>query len=732
MDAALLAELIAFCGIETEFNDAWGKPTRVSETQQLELLKAQGFDIEDDDTARLQLLSKQLDFWQQPLQQVSVQRLGEPLQVSLQVALEQANTVMALQLTSEDGQHYTCNLTPVDGELTQVVVLDEVEYHQYLHELPWQLPAGYHQLVIADSAQQQRLIITPGHCFQPEQFSRHKQWGIALQLYALRSERNWGIGDFTDLSHTLSYLATVGADFVGLNPIHALYPAMPESASPYSPSSRRWLNISYIDVTAMPGFANCSRTKTLVEAPAFLSQLNEQRSKDYVDYSGVMQLKLPVMKSLYQWFSEQKSASAKDINKTFKQFKLQGGDSLRQLALYDALHAHLYRQNSDYWGWPNWPEQYRDPASDAVVQFSQQHSAELDFYCYLQFIAQQQLAQAQQVAKEAGMLLGLYRDLAVGVSEASTEIWANPQLYCRDASVGAPPDPLGPAGQNWGLPPMYPYQLYKQAYQPIIDLLRANMQHAGALRIDHVMALLRLWWVPKSAATAAGGAYVYYPIIDLLGILALESQRNQAVVIGEDLGTVPDGIRELLSDYGVYSYRVFFFETAADGGYISPQHYPQQAMSTLTTHDLPTLIGFWHCDDLRLGKELGLYQDEAQLQQLYGERHANKQRILDSLHGHRIGEDTVLPHDYPRSTEHLGMDKTLNYALQRHLAATSSQLLCLQLEDALEMTQPVNVPGTSSEYPNWRRKLSQPLEQWSQREDIRQLFCDISRIRKAQ
>ena len=628
MDAALLAELIAFCGIETEFNDAWGKPTRVSETQQLELLKAQGFDIEDDDTARLQLLARQLDFWQQPLQQVSVQRLGEPLQVSLQVALEQANTVIALQLTCEDGQHYTCNLTPVDGELTQVIVLDEVEYHQYLHELPWQLPAGYHQLAIAGSAQQQRLIITPGHCFQPEQFTRHKQWGIALQLYALRSGRNWGIGDFTDLSHTLSYLASVGADFIGLNPIHALYPAMPESASPYSPSSRRWLNISYIDVEAMPGFANCSRTKALIEAPGFVSQLNEQRRKDYVDYSGVMQLKLPAMKSLYQWFSEQKSTTAKDINKAFKQFKLQSGDSLLQLALYDALHAHLYQQNSDYWGWPNWPEQYRDPASDAVMQFSKQHSAELDFYCYLQFIAQQQLAQAQQVAKNAGMLLGLYRDLAVGVSEASTEIWSNPQLYCRQATVGAPPDPLGPAGQNWGLPPMYPYQLYKQAYQPIIDLLRANMQHAGALRIDHVMALLRLWWVPKSAATAAGGAYVYYPIMDLLGILALESQRNQAVVIGEDLGTVPDGIREVLSDYGVYSYRVFFFETAADGGYISPQHYPQQAMATLTTHDLPTLIGFWHCDDLRLGKELGLYQDEAQLQQLYAERHANNSVFL--------------------------------------------------------------------------------------------------------
>lgn len=711
MDAALRAELIAFCGIETEFNDAWGNATQVSEAQQVELLKAQGFAIDDDETARLQLLTRQLDFWQQPLQPVSVQRVDETHYVMLQVALEQANEPVELQLSSEDGQQLSFTLVPVDGELTQVVVLDEVEYHQYKHPLPQQLTAGYHQLRLTGNGAEQKFIVTPGHCFQPVQFQQQKQWGIALQLYGLRSMRNWGIGDFTDLSNTLRYLATVGADFVGLNPIHALYPAMPESASPYSPSSRRWLNISYIDVSAMPGFADCSRTQSLVSAPAFVQQLTEQRNKDVVDYSGVMQLKLPVMRSLYQWFTEHTSSSGKALNKAFKQFKLDGGTSLQQLALYDALHAHLYQQDSNCWGWPNWSEQYRDPTSKAVTQFAKQHKAELEFYCYLQFIAWQQLAQAQQVAKDAGMLLGLYRDLAVGVSEASTEIWANPQLYCRDASVGAPPDPLGPAGQNWGLPPMYPYQLYKQAYQPIIDLLRANMQHAGALRIDHVMALLRLWWVPKSAANAAGGAYVYYPIMDLLGILALESQRNQAVIIGEDLGTVPEGIRELLAEYGVYSYRVFFFETAADGGYISPAHYPQQAMATLTTHDLPTLIGFWHCDDLRLGKELGLYRDEAQLQQLYAQRHANKQRILDSLHGHTVNGQSVLPFDYERSVEHLGMDTTLNYALQRHLAATSSQLLCLQLEDALQMTQPVNIPGTSTEYPNWRRKLSQPLEQ---------------------
>uniref|UniRef100_A0A486XUU3 4-alpha-glucanotransferase n=1 Tax=Rheinheimera sp. BAL341 TaxID=1708203 RepID=A0A486XUU3_9GAMM len=728
MDAALQAELIAFCGIETDFNDAWGKPIKVSQQHQLQLLAAQGFDIEDDDIARLQLLQRQLDYWQRLLPQVSVQRSDEPVHILLQVSLEHANAEFNFVLATEDGNRHEFSLTPVNGELVQVVLLDEVEYHQYQHPLPLDLTAGYHQLQLKDDfTLSQRLIITPGRCYQPDAFTQQKQWGIALQLYGLRSERNWGIGDFTDLSNTLRYLASVGADFVGLNPIHALYPAMPESASPYSPSSRRWLNISYIDVSAMPGFHHCSRTQSVVCAPAFIQQLAQQRAKDYVDYAGVMQLKLPVMKSLYQWFTEQATGATKTLNKAFKQFKQQGGDSLKQLALYDALHVNLYQQDKMNWGWPVWPQEYRDPASKAVTQFAKQHKAELDFYCYLQFIAQQQLAAAQQVAKEAGMLLGLYRDLAVGVSEASTEIWANPDLYCRDAGVGAPPDPLGPAGQNWGLPPMYPYQLYKQGYQPFIDLLRANMQHAGALRIDHVMALLRLWWVPKMAENAGGGAYVYYPIMDLLGILALESQRQQAVVIGEDLGTVPDGIRELLSDCGVYSYRVFFFETAADGGYISPSHYPKQAMATLTTHDLPTLIGFWHCEDLRLGKELGLYKNEAQLQQLYAERHMNKQRILDSLHGHQ-----VLPPEYHRSAEHLGMDRTLNFALQRHLAAGSSQLLCLQLEDALEMTQPVNIPGTSDEYPNWRRKLNQPLEQWSQNTVIAQLFNDISLLRSKQ
>ncbi|MAA95520.1 MAG: 4-alpha-glucanotransferase [Rheinheimera sp.] len=727
MDAALLAELVAFSGIETEFNDAWGKPTQVAAADQLALLAAQGFNIADEAAARTELIERQLDFWQQILSPVSVQTLGEPVKFELQVPLALANHDFDLLLQTEQGQRYQFSTEPVAGELVQVALIEQEEYQQYQHNLDYPLEAGYHRLILTckdtDFSFEQSLIITPGSCYQPPQFAQQKQWGVSLQLYGLRSTRNWGIGDFTDLATLVNYLAGQGADFVGLNPIHALYPAMPESASPYSPSSRRWLNIIYIDVTGMPGYQQCSTTQDRVSTSAFSEALTTQRERGWVDYSAVLQLKLPVMQGLYQWFVQHSGKEA-GLAADFAKFKREGGDSLRQLALYDALHAFLIKQDSNHWGWPNWPEQYRDLQSDAVQQFALEHQPQLEFYCYLQFIAQQQLKAVQQQAKTSGMLLGLYRDLAVGVSEASTEIWSNGELYCREASVGAPPDPLGPAGQNWGLPPMHPYQLFSQAYQPMIDLFRSNMQDAGALRIDHVMALLRLWWVPKSAENAGGGAYVYYPIMDLLGILALESQRQQAVIIGEDLGTVPDGIRELLQDYGIYSYRVFFFETAADGGYISPAHYPGQAMATLSTHDLPTLIGFWHCEDLKLGQQLGLYKDEHQLQGLYQQRHANKQQILDSLHGHGM-----LPADYPRKVDSLGMDQTLNFAMQRHLAAGNSQLLCLQLEDWLEMTQPVNVPGTSDEYPNWRRKLSRELEQWTTEPHIQNLLAQLTAAR---
>ena len=727
MDTTLLSELIAFNGIETKFTDAWGNPAEVAQKDQLRLLTALGFDVSDESKARGQLEQRQLLHWAEPIDPVSVQSQGPQYHLQVRLPIADVHKALALTLTTENGHVLSWTATAIEGELNQVATFGDVEYQQYQLNINADLALGYHTLTLQiegdEDVFEQSLIIAPERCYQPAQFQQQKQWGVSVQLYAVKSETNWGVGDFADLSRLVGHLGRQGADFVGLNPIHALYPAMPESASPYSPSSRRWINIIYLSVADMPGFGLCEKTASLVNASSFQQAIAAQRSKDWVDYSGVMALKLPALQSLYQWFAAHKEQVA-ELAAEFAAFVAEGADSLRQLALYDALHMHLIQQDPHAWGWPNWPEQYRSADSPAVAEFAASHQSDIEFFSYLQFIAQKQLAKAQQAAKDAGMLLGLYRDLAVGVSEASTEIWANPDLYCRDASVGAPPDILGPKGQNWGLPPMYPYELFRQGYKPLIELFSANMKNSGALRIDHVMALLRLWWVPKGSVSAGEGAYVYYPIMDLLGILALESQRQQAVVIGEDLGTVPDGIFELLQQFGMYSYRIFFFEQAEDGGFVSTAHYPVQAMSALTTHDMPTLIGFWHCSDLKLGLKLGLYTEQI-LPGLYDDRHKAKQRILDSLHGHQ-----ALPHDFARQVDHLGMDRTLNYALQQHLAKGSCQLLCLQLEDWMEMTEPVNVPGTSDEYPNWRRKLSMTLEQLEQQPHINQHLQQLTSNRR--
>jgi 4-alpha-glucanotransferase len=358
-----------------------------------------------------------------------------------------------------------------------------------------------------------------------------------------------------------------------------------------------------------------------------------------------------------------------------------------------------------------------------VTKFAKKNKKRVNFYLFLQWHASVQFEASSKAADDSGMSVGLYRDLAVGVSEGSAEIWGNKDLYCVDASIGAPPDALGPLGQTWGLPPMDPIKLYEQAYRPIIDLFSSNMHASGALRIDHVMALLRLWWVYKGDHASQGG-YVCYPVEDLLGILALESQRNQSLVIGEDLGTVPQELRSKLADNGIHSYRVFFFEQAEDGGFYAPDHYPEQSMSTLTTHDMPTLIGYWHCNDLALGRKVGLYPNADVLSTLYDVRHANKQHILNTLHGHHSISSSI-----SRNVNDVGMTTELNYGMQTHMASGSSALLSLQLEDWLQMDQPINIPGTFNEYPNWKRKLSRNLEDIFEDDSIRTLTKNLTNRR---
>jgi 4-alpha-glucanotransferase len=409
----------------------------------------------------------------------------------------------------------------------------------------------------------------------------------------------------------------------------------------------------------------------------------------------------------------------------FRQFALNEGESLYWQAAFDALHAYQVKEDELRWGWPAWPDAYQDIDSPEVKVFCTQYADEVDFFLWLQWLAYCQFAACWNECQAHGMPIGLYRDLAVGVAEGGSETWCDRELYCLKASVGAPPDILGPLGQNWGLPPMDPHIIAARAYEPFIDLLRANMQNCGALRIDHVMSVLRLWWIPYGE-TADHGAYVHYPVDDLLSILALESKRHQCMVIGEDLGTVPVEIVGKLRKSGVYSYKVLYFESDHEKTYRSPKAYPEQSMAVATTHDLPTLRGYWESGDLTLGKTLGLYPDEVILRGLYQDRERAKQGLLDALHKYGC-----LPKRAGHKASLMNMTTTLNRGMQRYIADSNSALLGLQPEDWLDMAGPVNIPGTSYQYKNWRRKLSTTLEAMFADETVNKLIKDLDKRRKA-
>ncbi|WP_237386783.1 4-alpha-glucanotransferase [Xenorhabdus sp. Sc-CR9] len=612
--------------------------------------------------------------------------------------------------------------------------------------LPIELPLGYHTLTLITEVEQEtlsqkqsvQLIVAPERCYEPKALIQdEKLWGACVQLYTLRSENNWGIGDFGDLKYMLQELAQHGGDFVGLNPLHAIYPAMPESASPYSPSSRHWLNIIYIAVNQVEDFRQNAEAQIWWHSPETQSKLQQARQAEWVDYTTVMALKMDALRLAYPQFKSRPDDDIQQID--FQKFVLKGGKNLYSQATYDALHHQLYEENNAYWGWPVWPKKYREPDSEAVKAFCHSHPQEVAFFLWLQWLADTQLAECFTASQNNNMPIGIYRDLAVGVAQGGSETWCNRNIYCTKASIGAPPDILGPRGQNWGLPPMNPHELKAQSYQPFIELLRSNMSHCGALRIDHVMSLLRLWWIPQGE-TADKGVYVHYPVDDLLAILALESQRNHCMVIGEDLGIVPEEIVNKLRERAVYSYKVFYFERNEQGEYRSPEEYPQQAMATITTHDLPTLRGFWQARDLSLGESIGLYPDKTLLAELHTDRKRCKQELLANLIRHGY-----LPEPEIRSTENaqdasqqttlskqaeLPLSVSINQAIHRYIAHSNCALLGLQPEDWLDMANPVNIPGTTMEYPNWRRKLTTTLETMFADTHINQLLQAVGEARK--
>jgi (1->4)-alpha-D-glucan 1-alpha-D-glucosylmutase len=699
-----LDRLARACGIAADYEDYQGRRVAVSADTQRTLVKALGHDAGTEAAAEDALRRLEDTSWTSALPPVLVVREDRPCVVVLTHDEQSGDAELRWDVTLEDGgtQHGTLRLYA--GEVVGVhAPAGGGKRVRRRLLLPLAVPTGYHTLSVHGACAVARcaLVVVPARGHVPAALDNgERRWGIGVQLYSLRSERNWGIGDFGDLRRLVAHAAEAGADFIGLNPLHALYPARPAHSSPYGPSSRAFLNLMYIDVEAVPEYEVSASARRRVAEAAFAERVAELRAAELVDYAAVAELKLPVLRELHAAFRERHLLPESDRARAFRQFVAQSGAALALHALFDALCAHFGGS-----GWREWPAAYHDPTSDAVRRFAREHADEVELYEYLQWIAAEQLAAAHADACARGMLIGLYRDLAVGVDGGGADVWAGQQLYRDGATVGAPPDALALHGQDWGLPPLDPRALRARAYSDFALLLRANMRNCGALRIDHVMALMRLWWVPEGAGADAG-AYVAYPFDDLLGIVALESRRNRCLVVGEDLGTVPERVRTALPAAGVCSYRVLYFEKEADGTFRSPARYPPLSMATVTTHDLPPLVSWWEGSDLVLRDRLALFPTPEIRRRCYAERTADRRALLRAL-----AVEGLLPFEPdPDSAAYTQMSFELATAIHSWLARSAAALMTVQAEDLLLLRDPVNVPGTTTQHPNWQRRLPRDVD----------------------
>jgi len=564
------------------------------------------------------------------------------------------------------------------------------------------LPLGYHSLEVkfgADERANSLLVAAPERCHQPVALEGGaRRWGIAVQLYSLRSATNWGIGDFADLTRLVRDAARAGADFIGLNPLHALFAADPAHCSPYSPSSRHALNVLYIAVEFLPDYALCPEAQDRVDGLGFRAELDRLCNEPLVDYVGVSAAKLGILRLLHERFRREETARGTTRAHSFEAFCVARGATLRLHALFEALDEVMRAEHGATGGWTSWPEEYRDPYAPAVETFAEREAVRVEFHAWLQWLAESQLAAAARAAKDAGMAIGLYGDYAVGVNPGGSESWSNQGVYRRGAAIGAPPDPLALKGQDWGIPPQDPTALFAARYHPFTRLMRNNMRHYGAVRLDHVMALYRLWWVPAGAPATEGG-YVHYPLSDLLGIVALESERNGCLVIGEDLGTVPDAVREAMQEWGIYHYKVLWFEKTKAGRFRAPGEWTPAALASVSTHDLPTLASWWEGTDIALRGRLDLYPSAAVRAEVEAARARDREALLEAMAA--AGVRPRWPVDR--------FEEGFAGAVHAFLASSEAALVAVQAEDLLGMTEPVNVPGTHDEFANWRRKLDADL-----------------------
>lgn len=680
MNDADVLNLARAAGLAHEWTNAFGQPMRVAPDALRAILDALGFPCASDEQCRDSMARLAALHDADRLPALVTGTVGEPIRLAPMPHV----AGMPFRIELEDGGH-------LDGrfpdDVAGGVALPAIDRH------------GYHRLLVADETA--TLAVAPPRCFGVADAlaarcggppSDPRLWGLGVQLYSLRRPGDGGIGDFSGLAALVRAAAAHGASALAISPVHAMFSADVRRYSPYGPSSRLFLNVLHIDPAAVLGAGAMAAALASLGADAAARYAALERHA-LIDWPAAAALRLALLRRLYEQFR------AGGADAEFEQFRRQAGGALQDHARFEALHAWrmAHGESGD---WRTWPDGLRDPRSAEVEAFARQHADEVAFHEFLQWHAARGLSGAQKAAREAGMPIGLIADLAVGADNDGSQAWSRQAEIINGLSVGAPPDVLNTRGQSWGLGAFSPHAMQAQGFGAYIEMLRATFAHAGGARIDHVLGLTRLWLVPNGVSPEHG-AYLQYPLPDLLRLIALESWRHRAIVIGEDLGTVPEGFDLQLAQAGLLGIRVLMFQRHG-ARFLRPDEWPRHAIATTTTHDLPTIAGWWQERDIDWRAKLDLLAPGQSEGDARNERARERHELWQALSGAGCAHGAMPAREDGAAL----LDPSTAF-----VAATPAPLAILPVEDALALPESPNLPGTVDTHPNWRRRLPQAVDQ---------------------
>lgn len=722
----LINELSELYGIIPEYWDIFGNKHITPIETKKAILKAMKLNIDSDESIKNEIYAQKARPWNRFVEPVKVISVNDqPFNISIHVPVEereQDKVYISWSIKNEEGQKDEFILTGNELTISDQRCQRWIYGKRYIKidlvctppSLTGGYPIGYYSIDITFRTPNMkisgasRLIITPDSCYMPQELENGKTWGISINLYSLRSERNWGTGDFSDLKKSVEWIAGLKGGFVGINPLHAIPNKKPFGISPYSPITRLYKNFIYLDIESIPEIKEL-KGQLAIGNRQWEETFKQLRKEDLIDYEKVAAIKEKFLRHAFEVFYEKWIATPPARNtriEDFRRYLSEEGNNLESFSTYMALSDHF---NHSPKNWQEWPEKYRMPSSQAVHEFKKTHEKEILFYSYIQWLIDEQI---KEIAEQSRMPVGIYHDLAIGSIGEGSDAWNYQDVIADGINLGAPPDDFNPAGQNWGFPPLIPEKLKESGYDFFIQTIRKNMQHFGALRIDHALGMFRQFWIPRGMP-ASQGAYVKQPTEDLLRIIALESIRNRTMVIAEDLGTIGENVRETLFRFRMLSYRLLYFErNYPDPSFLSPEHYPEMALCAVTTHDLPTIYGWWTGRDIDLKKRLGIFPDESAWQRSISERERDKSLLINALLSQGLIPDAHSPiHPFTHSPYLDKMTPELCLAIYEYLARTPCKVVAVSLDDVIGTLDQQNMPGITDSYPSWMQKTSITLEQ---------------------